>query len=174
MAGRREVLAALDGESSLPGRVPGGFDVFHLHFFVDGSTGPGASEVLHAPSFANAVGGPLSYGAKSGGRCEYFIREGFSSLSLFFFFFSVNSSQEARERKQKRSQEEPRETRRWQPARGLSSPSWSLRARENAARPPGPGGLPGSASRQRPCGGLQREVTVGRWSHMPFFEPGIR
>lgn len=127
-------LAALDGGVSAVGSVPGGFSMFfHLHFFVMDP------QVRGRRSFWLPFLLPALWVARfpteqnPGGRCEYFIRWLFLSLS---FFFSVNSSQKREE--SKAPQEEPREIQAlaaW-PRPFLSFPGASAAFRR-AARPPG-------------------------------------
>lgn len=160
MADGREVLAALDGGVSR--RRVGAWrllDVFHLHFFVMDPQVRGPEVLLAALPFANAVGGPFPTEQNQEADVST-VFEGFSSL---FFFFSVNSSQKRERGNKSAPRRNPVKARRWQPGpAAFPLLPWSLAAfRRRGAASPGPGGLPGSASRQRPRGGLQREVTVG-------------
>lgn len=138
MADGREVLAALDGGVSC--RRVGAWrllDVFHLHFFVMDPQVRGPEVLLAALPFANAVGGPFPTEQNQEADVSTLF-DGFSSLSLFFLLSQFKS--EARERKQKRSQEEPREIQAlaaW--PGGLSSPSLEPRRLPETRR-----GLPGA------------------------------
>lgn len=155
MADGREVLAALDGGVSR--RRVGAWwllDIFHLHFFMMDPQVRGPEVLLAALSFANAVGGPFPMEQNQEADVSTFIRWLFLSLS---FLFLSQFKLEARERRQKRSQEEPREIQAlaasaWLPF--LSFPGASLPSGDAARPPQGPAACQGALHASIPAAGF--------------------